>query len=77
LLVHGRLFSPRTPASSTIKTDRHAIAEILLKVALNTKIYQSSYCYLFFYFLFHSGTGHNSHGSTYVVVQHVAEGKYI
>jgi hypothetical protein len=26
-----------TPASSTIKTGRHDIAEILLKVALNTK----------------------------------------
>jgi hypothetical protein len=25
------------PASSTTKTDRHDIAEILLKVALNTK----------------------------------------
>jgi hypothetical protein len=27
-----------TPASSTTKTGRHDIAEILLKVALNTKI---------------------------------------
>jgi hypothetical protein len=27
----------RTPASSTTKTGRHDIAEILLKVALNTK----------------------------------------
>jgi hypothetical protein len=34
LLAHGRWFSPGTPASSTIKTDRHDIAEILLKVAL-------------------------------------------
>jgi hypothetical protein len=30
-------FSPGTPASSTIKTGRYDIAEILLKVALNTK----------------------------------------
>ena len=30
-------FSPGTPASSTTKTGRHVIAEILLKVALNTK----------------------------------------
>jgi hypothetical protein len=30
-------FSPDTPASSTTKTGRHDIAEILLKVALNTK----------------------------------------
>jgi hypothetical protein len=32
LLAHGRWFS-----SSTTKTGRHDIAEILLKVALNTK----------------------------------------
>jgi hypothetical protein len=34
LLTHGRWFSPGTPDSSTTKT---GIAEILLKVALNTK----------------------------------------
>ena len=34
LLVHGQWFSPGTPASSTTKTGRHDIAEILLKVAL-------------------------------------------
>ena len=34
LLSHGRWFSPGTPASSTTKTGRHDIAEILLKVAL-------------------------------------------
>jgi hypothetical protein len=33
----GRWFSPGTPASSTTKTGCHDIAEILLKVALNTK----------------------------------------
>jgi len=37
LLVHGRWFSPGVPSSSTTKTDRHDIAEILLKVALITK----------------------------------------
>jgi hypothetical protein len=37
LLAHGRWFSPGTQASSTTKTGRHDIAEILLKVALNTK----------------------------------------
>jgi hypothetical protein len=37
LLAHGRWFSSGTPASSTTKTGRHDIAEILLKVALNTK----------------------------------------
>ena len=45
LLAHGRWFSP---ASSTTKTGRHDITEILLKVALSTKnqINQS-----FFYFM--------------------------
>jgi hypothetical protein len=38
LLAHDRWFSPGTPASSTTKTGRHDIAEILLKEALNTKI---------------------------------------
>jgi len=37
LLAHGRWFSPGTPASSTTKTGRDDIFEILLKVALNTK----------------------------------------
>ena len=36
LLAHGRWFSPGTPASSTTKTGRHDIAEILLKVVINT-----------------------------------------
>jgi hypothetical protein len=36
LLAHGRWFSPGTPVSSTTKTGRHDIAEILLKVALST-----------------------------------------
>ena len=31
LLAHGRWFSPDTPASSTTKTGRHDIAEIMLK----------------------------------------------
>jgi len=35
LPAHGRWFSPGTPPSSTTKTGRHDIAEILLKVALN------------------------------------------
>jgi hypothetical protein len=34
LLAHGRWFSPGIPASSTTKTGRHDISEILLKVAL-------------------------------------------
>jgi len=34
LLAHGRWFSLGTLASSTTKTGRHDIAEILLKVAL-------------------------------------------
>jgi hypothetical protein len=34
--ITGRWFSPDTPVSSTNKTDRHDINEILLKVVLNT-----------------------------------------
>ena len=37
MLGHGRWFSPGSPASSTTKTGRHDITEILLKVALSTK----------------------------------------
>jgi hypothetical protein len=36
LLAHGRWFSSGTPASSTTKTGRHDIAEMLLKVTLST-----------------------------------------
>jgi hypothetical protein len=36
LLAHGQWFSPGISASSTTKTGRHDIAEVLLKVALNT-----------------------------------------
>jgi len=45
LLARGWWFSSGTPASSTTKTNRHDIAEILLNVALNTKnqINQSIY----------------------------------
>jgi hypothetical protein len=35
--LDSQWYSPGTPASSTTKTGRHDIAEILLKVALNTK----------------------------------------
>ena len=41
LLATGRWFSPGTSDSSTNKTDRHDITEILLKVALNTIYHQS------------------------------------
>jgi hypothetical protein len=34
-LVTGGWFSPVTPVSSTNKTDRHDITEIVLKMALN------------------------------------------
>ena len=37
LLAHGQWFSLGTPASSTTKTGRYDIAEILLKVALKHK----------------------------------------
>jgi hypothetical protein len=45
LLAHGRWFSPGTPASSTTKTGRHDIAEILLKVMLS-KINQIIYIHI-------------------------------
>jgi hypothetical protein len=35
-LAAGQWFSPGIPISSTNKTDRHDITEILLEVALNT-----------------------------------------
>ena len=35
-LTSDRWFSPGTPVSSTNKTDRHDITELLLKVVLNT-----------------------------------------
>jgi hypothetical protein len=51
LLAHGRWFAPGTPASSTTKTGRYNIAEILLKVALNTKKINQSKSILFGQFL--------------------------
>jgi hypothetical protein len=47
LLAHDRWFSPGIPASSTTKIGRHDIAEILLKVALNTKNQSESKLKLF------------------------------
>ena len=35
-VANGQWFSPGTPAASITKTGHHDIAEILLKVALNT-----------------------------------------
>jgi hypothetical protein len=43
LLAHDRWFSPGAPASSTIITGRHDIAEILLKVALINQKSKSIY----------------------------------
>ena len=56
-LAAGRWFSPGTPVFSTNKTDRHDIAKILLKVALNTitltRIFQNlNNCLLFRYIRF-------------------------
>jgi hypothetical protein len=42
-VYHGRWFSPGTPVSSTTEAGRHDIAEILLKMALNTKNQIKSY----------------------------------
>ena len=49
LLARGRWFSPGTPASSTTKTGRHDIAEILLKVVLNTKNQSNQSIFIFKY----------------------------
>jgi hypothetical protein len=46
LLVHGWWFSLGIPASSTTKTGRHDITEILLKVALNTKNQSTSQSFI-------------------------------
>jgi hypothetical protein len=43
LLAHGRWISPGTPASSTTKSGCHYVAEILLKVALDTIIQSSNH----------------------------------
>ena len=40
-VAHGRWLSPGTLGSTITKTGRHDIAEIMLKVALNTIINQS------------------------------------
>ena len=47
-LATGRWFSPRTPISSTNKTDRQDITQLLLKVALNT-MNPNPNIFLFFY----------------------------
>ena len=46
MLAQDRWFSSCAPASSTTKTGRHDTAEILLKVALNTKIQIHTYIYM-------------------------------
>ena len=46
LLAHGRWITPGTPASSITKTGRHYVAEILLKVALDTIIQSSNHKHL-------------------------------
>jgi hypothetical protein len=49
LLAHGRWFSLGIPASSTTKTGRHDIAEILLK---SNQIKSFSFCVVFMSFFF-------------------------
>jgi hypothetical protein len=60
LLAHGRWFSPGTPTSSTTKTGRHDIAEILLKVALSTINQIKSLLYIVAGQWFSSGTSVSS-----------------
>jgi hypothetical protein len=42
-ITAGQWFSPGTPVSSINKTDCYAIAEMLLKVALNTLTHINKY----------------------------------
>ena len=51
LLAHGWWFSPGTPSSSTTKTGRHDIAEILLKVALNNKNQSINQSFIWFWWV--------------------------
>ena len=60
MLVHGRWFSPGTPASSTTKAGCHDIAEILLQVAWSTINQIKSYFIVFiFYSCFRTDIWHN------------------
>ena len=43
-LRQGRWFPPRSPVSSTEKTDHHDMTEILMKVGLNTINYNHNLC---------------------------------
>jgi hypothetical protein len=45
----GRWFSPGTPISSTNKTDRHDIAEILLKMTLSTIKQANKHTHIYIY----------------------------
>jgi hypothetical protein len=51
LLAHDRWFSPGTPSSSTTKTGRHDIAEILLKVAITNNRNRGTYNEMNFYII--------------------------
>jgi hypothetical protein len=59
LLAQGRWFSPGAPASSTTKTGRHDIAEILLEVVLNTKVHIHNYlsCPEAYHLIFYTRSG--------------------
>jgi hypothetical protein len=68
----------RIPVSSTNKTDRHDITEILLKVALNTinlnpkplydYILQERIRYTIFFYLFQFNAVNETKGSVHVVI---------
>jgi hypothetical protein len=58
-LATGQWFSPGPPVSSTNKTDRHDITEILLKVVLNTIKQTNKHCKMFhIYHRTYSGSWH-------------------
>jgi hypothetical protein len=65
LLAHSRWFSPCTLASSTNKTGRHDIAEVLLKVTLNDMLlYMVVHLEIGLYMILKRFTKYRTRGST-------------
>jgi hypothetical protein len=78
-LARGQWCSPGTPVSSTNKTDRHYITEILLKVALNTITLTLT---LVIYFIYYCMKEHQyfvfmmakTHWFWFILLAHLAKG---
>ena len=74
VLVYGRWVSPGTPASSITKTGPHDIAEILLKVALNTKNQIKNQIMTFMVCHIIHGMSHYSGYATSFTICHIIQG---